>query len=549
MAEHKFSTATLLDPASARPLAIGPNNELGVAAPISVTGCLGGQHVKDAGGVGVIPAAQIPDGFTPIPGCDQPGHDNWGNYQYRDGSVMVCIAASYYRINHSGNPTYARFAPNDIDMQFGDVFASRAVAAVAGYALHRAFIDGGEEKPWLLVDKYKCSKSAYGTGYVASSIRNGRPLTCDGGHNPISEISSVSIGDTYASCIEAAKGRDGENGAKNASSMFFCISVQIRSLLSLQSLALAQRANSQAQAAWYDSAMAPAYPRGCNNNALRDSDDTTVVYQSDGYSNCALTGSGVPFARTTHNGQRCGVADLNGLVWEVSIGMTCAATSKSITGATQASPCVLTVAGHGLSTGDIVQITSVGGMTSLNDAHYTITVVDADHVSLNGVDATAKSAYTSGGTLTAGAFYAAKESVRMRDFTSGATPATDHWGSSGIASMMDALAVPLLAALGGAPMSQRYGNGSAQVFSGASSGNAYALTGVGHPMAAAAISSGGDALVGKDQLYQYFRDQLCVISGGYWGSGSYAGVFARNLSHARYYSNSAVGLRCACYPE
>lgn len=33
-----------------------------------------------------------------------------------------------------------------------------------------------------------------------------------------------------------------------------------------------------------------------------------------------MTGSGVPFAKTTHNGQACGVADLNGNMWEVASG-------------------------------------------------------------------------------------------------------------------------------------------------------------------------------------------------------------------------------------
>src|SRR5690606_17753495 len=64
------------------------------------------------------------------------------------------------------------------------------------------------------------------------------------------------------------------------------------------------------------------FPKGCNNNALRDANDTSVLYVSDGYSNAAKTGSGTPFAKTTHNGQECGVADLNGGMWEVCLGLT-----------------------------------------------------------------------------------------------------------------------------------------------------------------------------------------------------------------------------------
>jgi len=64
----------------------------------------------------------------------------------------------------------------------------------------------------------------------------------------------------------------------------------------------------------------PKMPKGNLNNALSDYDDTSVVFSPSGYLNCALTGSGRPFAKTTHNGQDCGIADLNGNMWEVASG-------------------------------------------------------------------------------------------------------------------------------------------------------------------------------------------------------------------------------------
>ena len=512
---------------------------------LSAVGALGGEHVLNAGGVGVIPAALLPAGFTPLPGCDTPGSENWGNYQYLDGSVMVCIAATYYRINHVDNPTYARFAPNDLDVKFADTFASRAAAAIGGYALHRAFIDGGVEQPFVLVDKYKCSKQVKGAGFVASSIKNALPLSAASDHNPIAEITSVGA-NNYAACLDAAKGRDGVDGARNAASRFFCISVFVRSLLAMHALALAQRAVSPFQTAWYDNAMATCFPKGCNNNALRDTNDSQVVYQSDGYSNCGKTGSGTPFERTTHNGQACGVADLNGLLWEVSIGMTCIATTKSVTAATTASPCVLTVPGHGLETGQVVQVGSVGGMVELNDKLFTVTVIDPNTISLNGVNSTTYTTYTSGGSITYGAFYVAKESTRMRDFTSGNTLATDHWGATGVAAMMDVVALPLAAETGGASMTRYVGSGA---LSSATSGLGYILTGIGHPKDAASLAASPVDLFGRDYIYQFIRDQMCVISGGAWNGGSGAGVFARHLSHPRYDAASSVGLRCACYPD
>ena len=72
----------------------------------------------------------------------------------------------------------------------------------------------------------------------------------------------------------------------------------------------------------------------------------------------------------------------------------------TITGATNANPCVITATGHGFRTGVTVSIASVGGMTQLNGNSYVITVIDANSFSLNGVNSTAFGTYTSGGTAT-----------------------------------------------------------------------------------------------------------------------------------------------------
>lgn len=69
-----------------------------------------------------------------------------------------------------------------------------------------------------------------------------------------------------------------------------------------------------------------------------------------------------------------------------------------ITGATQANPCEITSASHGLSTGDEVQIYDVGGMTELNGFVFTITVTGTNTFTLDGIDSTSYTAYTSGGT-------------------------------------------------------------------------------------------------------------------------------------------------------
>ena len=66
-----------------------------------------------------------------------------------------------------------------------------------------------------------------------------------------------------------------------------------------------------------------------------------------------------------------------------------------ITGITKADPGVVTAAGHGLATGDVVQIEDVVGMTDVNGNQYTVTVIDVNTFSI--VDTSGFGVYTSDG--------------------------------------------------------------------------------------------------------------------------------------------------------
>jgi hypothetical protein len=85
-----------------------------------------------------------------------------------------------------------------------------------------------------------------------------------------------------------------------------------------------------------------------------------------------------------------------GLQWNGGAGVP-------ITGISQANPTVVTAPNHGFSTGYVIQITDVQGMTQINQgpaSAYTITVIDANHFSLNGMDSTGFSPYAGGGIAT-----------------------------------------------------------------------------------------------------------------------------------------------------
>jgi len=68
-----------------------------------------------------------------------------------------------------------------------------------------------------------------------------------------------------------------------------------------------------------------------------------------------------------------------------------------ITNATQANPCQITSPNHSLITGTLIYIGNVKGMTQLNSAIYSITVVDANNFTLDNTDSTGFTPYTTGG--------------------------------------------------------------------------------------------------------------------------------------------------------
>jgi hypothetical protein len=229
-------------------------------------------------------------------------------------------------------------------------------AMANGYAWFRADIDGGKIQAGQFVDKYMFSKNTKGTGYIASSIKNGLPISTAAAHNPIADLTACA-GNYYFETINAAHARDGVDGAVNADSIFFEVSRFIQAKLAILSRAHGDASTSIANCAWYNATY--NYPKGCNNNALRDQDDGTVLYTSDGYSNCGKTGSGVLFAKTTHNGQDSGIADVNGLMWEVNLGATCIAVTAAIEAITSAATPVFTWTAHGLSVGDYVMPSAI----------------------------------------------------------------------------------------------------------------------------------------------------------------------------------------------
>lgn len=251
-------------------------------------------------GVGICPSP--PPGMTELAGCRDSASENYGNYMFQDGSIMVWIPAFYYKWGTGANG----LAVNEVDIKPTSAYADVATANAAGYALHRAFYDGGAVKTGFYVDKYICSNN----DGVASSLRWGNPLSSNAAHNPFSGLDGAPA-NFYYGVIAAAKTRGQD---------FFCSSRFIFAALALLSYAHAKASSVTTYCAWYDATN--NFPKGCNNNALGDAQDAALTFVSDGYSNACKTGSANVLAKTAHNGQNSGVCDLNGCMWEITPGIT-----------------------------------------------------------------------------------------------------------------------------------------------------------------------------------------------------------------------------------
>ena len=233
-------------------------------------------------GVGAILADDLPANWVKLAGHNDPASSNYGNVLDPTGSVMVWIPAFYFKWNV------------DNTVEVSDVPAS-------GFALHRAFIDGGLEKRGVVVDKYGCGNVAG----VFASKQGIDPCSTHVDHNPIANLNNTPP-NRYGGLYEAVKTRSTDH--------------LLTSIFIYNALAILAHTQGKAGANCAFADVSPFHPKGCNNNALKDSNDTSVTFTASGYSNCAMTGSGVPFAKTTHNGQESGVADLNGNMYEVASG-------------------------------------------------------------------------------------------------------------------------------------------------------------------------------------------------------------------------------------
>ena len=235
-------------------------------------------------GVATCASDLIPSGWRGLVGHDNIISPNYGNYVDSNGSILVYIPKHYYK--YSGNTLDISHRP------------------LSGFVIDRSFINAGAEINGIFVYKY----GAVNSNGIFASKKNLDPLSTSPLHNPIGNLNG-SPANENGGLYEAVK---------TAGAGYCLTAIFHYSMLARLAFVHGKAATTTIACAYSD--VNPKLPKGNLANSLADVDDTSVTFSPSVYPFCALTGSGEPFAKTTHNGQDCGIADLNGNMWEVASG-------------------------------------------------------------------------------------------------------------------------------------------------------------------------------------------------------------------------------------
>lgn len=89
----------------------------------------------------------------------------------------------------------------------------------------------------------------------------------------------------------------------------------------------------------------------------------------------------------------------HGSTIEVMTGVSADSPSIAISAITQADPAVVSAAGHGLASGDVIQISGALGMTEVNDELFVVNVLTSGTFELVNVDSSSYGAYAGHGAV------------------------------------------------------------------------------------------------------------------------------------------------------
>lgn len=438
-------------------------------------------------GVAAMPSEYLPAGYIKLTGHDDTAHPNHGKVMDSHGSVFNYRAPFWYKMT-------------------GNVISVSNVS-LSGYVKPYAFTV--EPKGFLF--------SAFLMGNENGKLVSKQflaPVSTHSANNPIGNLLS-NVSNTYAGFVDACLAM----GYK-APTVFEWEVIELISLYQSQSGA------STALVAFND--VAPFFPKGNNNNALADYNDASVKFKSSGYSNCALTGSGSNFAKTTDNGQECGTADVNGNMWKIVTGLTYLAKTGAtcVNGGTN-----VAMPAHGLAINDVIYFggTPTSGST-YNTGAYTVTAV-TDSANFSVGTALSREILATDGVYSPRFFRILKTTVKANTLTSANLLTESNYDLLDLTGIVASNSGQIL-----------LGNGTEVVrnFSTDVNSLAYKLASTLIPTANG-TSVAGTIEFGTDYFYKYLRHGLVVIVGGDWSNSATAGVLAASLRDSSSSSNSNVG--------
>jgi len=527
-------------------------------------------------GVGICPlgllasynSANPTEPINPMSGYDDPASENYGNYKVgHDGSIIVWNPFGWAKKN----------ADNTGDVKPEWYFTDETAANAAGYFLPRVFINGGAVQRGVFIDKYKPSltgvtaaeldsSGSLANKGIASSIKLGNPIgsAADTLRKLVTGSDNLYAG-CFANCRFNSKTPTNTLGGGIDAIKSRGASYHVMTAFAGEWIRFIQKIHQQAAVgttlcAW--NGITPAEPRG-NNNYGVDYYDTGVTYQAcdDQYwgtrtppMEARKSGGGIPFNKTTHNGQNCGIC-IDANQWEFLLGISSLAeAAQNIVSITREAEAVFTITNaaatnSNYANGKPVQIagTKTGEWaTLLKNIIFTISDLSGNTFKLKNktgayVNTSALTAdYDTGLTTITGKFYVLKESVDVKNITSGTSGATDHWGATGLAAMFDEIDIDMCGAF-----AMQLGNGSNQVFSGETdrTNAAYKLSQAGIPMNKDAYSAAGSAVFGYDYNYINIVSNVALLGFGGWNDTSHAGPGARAWTNYRTNTNRYNSVR------
>lgn len=261
-------------------------------------------------GVAYMPTIAASLGLSAMEGASDRAHENFGNFVDKRNNVFVCIPMMYYKAD-----TNTR-----INELMGVSKVEISYIAKEGFAPFYAFKKSdGEYVPCVFVSKYTMSR---GSDNKPAFVKYADPVSSSSSYNGINQFSGVSATNTgFFTAIRML----GANYCLHYAALRFVYYMVAEAHKQKAILHFGSRSKVPSNICAYLD-VAPYYPKGNNTNwgdhadtSLRYTKAGSGTYQGSSYGT-GKTGSANNLAKTTFNGQKCGIADLGGNMFEVDAG-------------------------------------------------------------------------------------------------------------------------------------------------------------------------------------------------------------------------------------